>query len=312
MSKNALGRGLDALITGGVVRSVAAEAPHVGLPRPIAAEPGAATGEVVRQLKLDAIHPNRFQPRTEFAPEQLHELAESIKQKGVLQPLTVRPVAGKDGQTQYELIAGERRWRASREVGLATVPAIVRTASDEEALELALIENLQREDLNAIEEAKAYAQLIAQFKLTQEQVAEKVGRNRATVANAIRLLGLPPEVQAWVSNNQLSVGHAKAILGLTIGEEQKLVAERVLRQGLTVRETEQLVEHLKGEVKTGARKPGAVVKASEILALEERLQQKLGTRVNIRHGKNKGRIEIEYYNNDDLSRLLTAFGVEPQ
>lgn len=310
MSKNALGRGLDALITGGVVRSVAAEAPHVGVASPPAER--VVAGETVRQLKIDSIRPSRFQPRTEFAPEQLHELAESIKQKGVLQPLTVRPVAGKDGQTQYELIAGERRWRASREAGLATVPALVRQASDEEALELALIENLQREDLNPIEEAKAYAQLIAQFKLTQESVAVKVGRNRATVANAIRLLGLPAEVQAWVGNNQLSVGHAKAILGLTIAEEQKLVAERVLRQGLTVRETEQLVEHLKGEAKTGTRKTGGAVKASDILALEERLQQKLGTRVNIRHGKNKGRIEIEYYNNDDLSRLLTAFGVEPQ
>lgn len=312
MSKNALGRGLDSLITGGVVRSVAVEPPHVGLaPRPATGQP-AVTGEVIQQLKIDSIQPSRFQPRTEFAPEQLHELAESIKQKGVLQPLTVRPVAGKDGQTRYELIAGERRWRASREAGLATVPAIVRMASDEEALEIALIENLQREDLNPIEEAKAYAQLAAQFKLTQEQIADKVGRNRATVANAIRLLGLPGEVQAYVSNNQLSVGHAKVILGLTIAEEQKLVAERILRQGLTVRETEQLVEHLKGEAKARSRTPGGVVKSTDILALEERLQQKLGTRVNIRHGKNKGRIEIEYYNNDDLTRLLTAFGVEPQ
>jgi len=260
-------------------------------------------------LDINAVEPSRFQPRTEFEAEHLHELAASIKQRGVIQPLLVRPLGGNHAGSKFELIAGERRWRAAREAGLSTVPVIVRTATDQEVLELALIENLQREDLNPIEEARAYDQLATQFSLTQEQIAEKVGRNRATVANALRLLGLPGEVQAWLANGQLSVGHAKAILGLSIAEEQRLVAERVLRQSLTVRETEQLVEQLKGESKTRSV-TGQTIKSAQVLAIEERLQQKLGTKVSVRHGKKKGRIEIEYYGNDELARLLGIFGVE--
>lgn len=316
MTKKALGRGLDALISGGVVRSVAAEVPQVEVPiHPSVAAPalvasvGAPRGNEVLHLDINAIERSPFQPRTEFDPEHLKELADSIKQRGVIQPLLVRPRRGSDGVTRYELIAGERRWRAAREAGLTTLPAIVRTATDEEVLEMALIENLQREDLNAIEEARAYEQLALRFGLTQEKIAERVGKNRATVANAIRLLALPSEVQSWLSNGQLTVGHAKAILGLTIAEEQRLVAERVLRRSLTVRETEQLVEHLKGEAKVrGGATP--VAKTTHVQAIEERLRQKLGTHVNLRHGKKKGRIEIEYYGNDDLARLLGMLGIE--
>lgn len=314
MTKKALGRGLDALISGGVVRSVAAEPPHVTV-APVAtvssavapAPPAVADRDAVQLVSIDAIDPNRFQPRTEFAPEQLQELAASIKQNGVVQPLLVRA-----GQSpgRYELIAGERRWRAARAAGLTTVPVILRTATDEQALELALIENLQREDLNPIEEARAYEQLATQFQLTQEQIAERVGRSRAAVANAVRLLALPSEVQPWVADGRLSVGHAKAILGLSIAEEQRLVAERVLKRNLTVRETEQLVEQLKGEAKVRARALGQVSKPASILAIEEQLRQKLGTQVSVRHGRKKGRIEIEYYGNDDLSRLLSILGVE--
>lgn len=330
MTKKALGRGLDALINGGVVRSVAVEPPHVEvvitpptaaatIVQPLGSPPAADSGDAVRHIGIDTIERSPFQPRSEFDPEQLRELADSIKQRGVIQPLLVRPIKTTAGGTpvlqgegarRYELIAGERRWRAAREAGLRTIPAIVREASDQEVLEIALIENLQREDLNAIEEARAYEQLATQFRLTQDQIAQKVGRSRAAVANSLRLLGLPNEVQSWVADNRLSVGHAKAILGLASSPEQRLVAERVLKRSLTVRETEQLVEQLKGEAKVRSRTLTATVKSTHVLALEERLQQKLGTHVNIHHGKKKGRIEIEYYGNDDLSRLLGILGID--
>ena len=317
MTKKALGRGLDALISGGVVRSVAAEVPHVEAsvrPAAVSSAPVTATdaprGNEILLLDINLIERSPFQPRTEFDPEHLKELADSIKQRGVIQPLLVRSRRGNDGATRYELIAGERRWRAAREAGLTALPVIVRQASDEEVLEMALIENLQREDLNPLEEAHAYEQLSARFGLTQEQIAVKVGKNRATVANAIRLLALPSEVQSWLANGQLSVGHAKAILGLTIAEEQRLVAERVLRRSLTVRETEQLVEHLKGESKVRASGATPVGKAAQVVAIEERLRQKLGTHVSLHHGKKKGRIELEYYGNDDLTRLLGMLGID--
>ena len=293
---------------------VATASPATNVVQPLGSRLASTDGEsdrnAVRYLGIDTIERSRFQPRTDFDPEQLRELADSIKQRGVIQPLLVRPLGATDGTRRYELIAGERRWRAAREAGLATIPAIVREANDQEALEIALIENLQREDLNAVEEARAYEQLSTQFKLTQEQIAEKVGRSRAAVANSMRLLGLPGEVQSWIADNRLSVGHAKAILGLANPSEQRLVAERVLKRNLTVRETEQLVEQLKGEAKVRARTLGGVAKSTHVLAVEERLQQKLGTHVSVYHGKKKGRIEIEYYGNDDLARLLGILGID--
>ena len=262
-----------------------------------------------------------FKPRSGFDPEQLRELAESIKQRGVVQPLLVRPIQRSQGTVaplsgndavRYELIAGERRWRAAREAGLTTIPAIVREASDQEALEIALIENLQREDLNPIEEARAYEQLATQFKLTQEQIAEKVGRSRAAVANAMRLLGLPGEVLSWIADGRLSVGHAKAILGLSIGRgaaaggRARVEAEPDgARDGATRRATQR-----RRESAAKAARLGQTPKSAHVLAIEEKLQQKLGTHVSIHHGKKKGRIEIEYYGNDDLARLLGIFGVE--
>lgn len=327
MTKKALGRGLDALINGGIVRSVVAEPPHVEVAASVTSRPAvvvplgvsssAAASAVaaadpscsVRSIAIDDIEPSRFQPRTAFDPEQLRELADSIRQRGVVQPLLVRPLRGaKDGR--YELIAGERRWRAAREAGLATLPVLVREATDQEVLEIALIENLQREDLNPIEEAHGYQQLVTQFQLTQEQVAEKVGRSRAAVANALRLLALPGAVQSWVAQGLLSVGHAKAILGLPTAAEQQLVAERVLKRHLTVRQTEQLVEQLKGDGKIAAGGNGRNAPAPHVAVLEERLRQKLGTQVRIQHGKKKGRIEIEYYGTDDLQRLLGLLGID--
>ena len=305
MQKKALGRGLDALIGGGIGTPVAVQTAPVmtpAVPVPVPAAP--TTG--LQQLNINVIVRNRFQPRAEFDPEHLRELAASIKQRGVMQPLLVRP---RDGG-RYELIAGERRWRAAKEAGLTTVPVIIRQATDEESLELALIENIQREDLNPVEEARAYEQLVTVFKLTQEQIADKVGRSRAAVANALRLLALPAEVLAWIGNGQLSVGHAKVILGLTIAEEQRLVAERVLKRSLTVRDTEQLVEQLKKTMTPGTRTVAGTIKTADIVAIEERLQQRLGTAVSVRHGKKKGKIEIVYYGNDDLARLLGIFGID--
>jgi len=312
MQKKALGRGLDALIGGGFVTPVAVQPAAAVTTTPVVVKPLGSPAVVVeptdgiRHLDITAIERNRYQPRTEFDPEHLKELADSIRQRGVMQPLMVRPLPN----GRYELIAGERRWRAATAVGLKSVPAIVRSASDEEALEIALIENLQREDLNPIEEARAYEQLAGVFKLTQEQIAERVGKSRAGVANALRLLALPGEVLSWVANGQLSVGHAKVILGLSIGEEQRLVAERILKRNLTVRDTELLVEGLKGDAKARARVLTGAMKSADIVAIEEALRQKLGTQVSVRHGKKKGRIEIEYYGNDDLSRLLGILGVD--
>ncbi len=305
MQKKALGRGLDALIGGGISTPAAVQTAPVMTPA-VPAPASAAPSTGLQQLNINVIVRNRFQPRAEFDPEHLKELAASIKQRGVMSPLLVRP---RDGG-RYELIAGERRWRAAKQAGLTTVPVIVRQATDEESLELALIENIQREDLNPVEVARAYEQLATLFKLTQEQISDKVGRSRAAVANALRLLALPAEVLAWVGNGQLSVGHAKVILGLSIAEEQRLVAERVLKRGLTVRDTEQLVEQLKKTTVPGTRTVAGAIKTADILAIEERLQQRLGTAVSVRHGKKKGKIEIAYYGNDDLSRLLGIFGID--
>ncbi|MBI5395113.1 MAG: ParB/RepB/Spo0J family partition protein [Verrucomicrobia bacterium] len=317
--KKALGKGLDALIQRGLNRPAAPPpaAPAAAPPRPAAAPAPAATaaapsGEAVVQIEVGKIRANRFQPRTKFEQEALEELVASIRAHGIIQPLTVRRAPDGKG---YELIAGERRLRAARELGLAAVPALVRAAEDHDALELALIENLQREDLNAIEEARGYEQLMKKFGLTQELAAQRVGRNRATVANALRLLTLPEDVQAWVRDGQLSVGHAKVILGLTITDEMTIVAERVLREGLNVRDTEKLVERIKattGRRQHMRRKRGAdVEKPPHVLAMENSMCQKLGTKVTVHPQTTGGYIQVEYYNDDDLGRLGDLLGGNP-
>ncbi len=224
---SALGKGLSALMG----------TPKINLAAP---EPSAELGESIRQVARTAIVPSPLQPRKNFKPEELNELVDSIKERGIIQPLIVRLVNGK-----YELIAGERRWRAAGEAGLDTLPVIVREASNRDVLELALIENLQRADLNPIEEAEAYARLMKEFSLTQEQVAQQVGKGRVAVANAVRLLALPEQLRAWLGTNDLTVGHAKALLGLDTADEQLLAAERVRKENLTVRATERLVETMR-------------------------------------------------------------------
>ena len=316
MAKIALGRGLGALIqsrpagTGG--NNSAATALGVAAPDP-------AAGEVVRRLALDQIQSSPFQPRKDFKPESLHELVESIREQGIIQPLIVRKV-----DKHYELIAGERRWRAAKTLGLKDAPAILREATDREVLELALIENLQRADLTVVEEARAYERLASEFNLRQEDIARKVGKSRASVANAMRLLDLDAQVQSWLTQERLSVGHAKVLLGVKAPEEQKLLAEIIIRQHSTVRAAEKLIaEHLVRQGTTHAgpgSRTGAAAKALErqlemppiLQNLQNRLREHFATHVALRHGDKKGCIEIEYYGNDDLQRILTALGVKPE
>lgn len=290
MAKSALGKGLSALIS----------------TRPAGVRLEAEPGEKVQQVDLASIVPSPLQPRKNFARESLGELVESIRQHGIIQPLVVRNIGGK-----HEVIAGERRWRAAEEAGLAQVPIIVRTATDLEVLELSLIENLQRADLNPIEEAQAYARLANEFGMRQEDIAQKVGRSRAAVANSMRLLDLHQQVQAWLIQGLLSVGHAKVLLALKEPEEQRAVAETILRRTATVRATERLVARQLGGTRPRRRRqtgPDAPTSAT-IEDLQSRLQEHLGTRVLVRHGEKRGRIEIEYYGNDDLHRLLGALGL---
>ncbi len=272
-------------------------------------QPSAEKGESIQKVAHDKVVPSPFQPRKTFHPEQLSELVESIRERGIIQPLIVRLVNGK-----YELIAGERRWRASQEVGLREVPVIVRSASDREVLELALVENLQRADLNPIEEAEGYALLISQFRLTQEQVSQRVGRSRVNVANAVRLLGLAPEVRGYVAQNRLSVGHAKVILGLAEKAEQVLAAERVIKDGLTVRQTEKLVESLRPgrapSAAAAAPKKGPATSEAAWADLEKRLQRALGTRVRLSGNSKVGKIEIQFFSADELNGLLKSLGVD--
>jgi ParB family chromosome partitioning protein len=292
MAKAALGKGLGALMGSGNPAKIS----------PLAApEPSADRGESIRQIARDLIVPSPLQPRKVFRPEELQEMVDSIRERGVIQPLIVREVAGR-----FELIAGERRWRASGEAGVKTLPVIVRRATDREVLELALIENLQRADLSPIEEAEAYARLIGDFSLTQEDVAKQVGKGRAAVANAVRLLSLPPQVRAWVGNGDLSVGHAKVLLGLATAEEQTHAAEKVRKDGLTVRATERLVEAMRAGTKRPARRRAGSSVAGNVAFddLQKRLQQHLGTRVKISGRAEAGKIEIDYFSAADLDRLL--------
>ena len=259
---------------------------------------------------MTRVQPCAFQPRRQFATEELQELADSIREQGILQPLIVRR-RGDD----YELIAGERRWRAAKLAGLNEVPALVREADDLKVLELALIENLQREDLNPIEEAEGYRQLAERFQLRQEDIAARVGRSRVSVANALRLLKLPDALQAHVRNGQLSVGHAKVILGLEVADRQTLAVDRVLRDGLNVRQTEDLVARLQApsaRTAVGGRTGSLSGPDPHLGVLQERLQERLGTRVRLRYRKGKGSVEIQFFSDDDLERVLELIGITPE
>ena len=296
MAKQALGKGLGALIKKSSAPAIID-----------------TTGSVddlkrVRDVPLDQIVPSPLQPRLQFIESPLDDLMESIRQHGIIQPLIVRPVNGK-----LELIAGERRWRASKKLGLATVPVIERVASDRDVLEMALIENLQREDLNPIEEAAGYVRLAEEFALKQEEIATRVGKSRASVANAMRLLGLHQDIQIMVAQTRLSVGHAKAILSIKDHDTQILAADQVIRRQLTVRATEKLAQSLLNQdsgTSGDAKKTPAVREVDiHVRAITNRLREHLATHVAIQHSSKKGKIEIEYYGDDDLQRLIELIGL---
>jgi len=308
MAKPALGRGLGALMGG----NLAGAKPATPSPAPVimreAAPATSVRGEQVQRIPVGQIHPCPFQPRKDFAEEALKELSESIREQGVLQPLIVRARNG-----AYELIAGERRWRAAQLAGLKELPVLVREADDKQVLELALIENLQRENLNPIEEALGFSKLIEDFSLTQEQAAIKVGKNRVTVANVLRLLQLPTEVQNFVRSNLLTFGHARAILGCAGPDAQKQIAEKVIRDGLSVRETESLVSTRSQNISQFnghlATKPPAVADI-HVSALQNRLQEHFGTKVSLKYRKGKGAVEIRFFNDADLERIMEIVGIK--
>ena len=295
MSRKVLGRGLEALIS----TSDAAEAADGRSPD--SRMPAVDAGHTVLELSLSDIGPNPFQPRTRFDDAALKELSDSIRVSGVLQPVIVRKV----GVGDYQLVAGERRMRAAHLAGLAVIPAIVRDYDDRQMIELALIENIQREDLNPIDEAKAYQVLIERAGLTHEQLSERVGKQRSSISNALRLLSLPPEVMDMVSRGTLSAGHARALLGLEAGGDQLAAARYVIGKGFSVRRTEAFV-------KRKERKAHSRPRTGKLEGLDEwqgKLQQRFSTRVSITPGRKGGKVEFEFYGQEDLERLLEAWGV---
>jgi len=301
MAKTGLGRGLGALL-GGQKPPETAEAPANP---PAVAE--TVPANAVREVSIDSVQPCPSQPRKDFERQPLEELAASIEVNGILQPLVARTT----GEGQLELIAGERRWRAAQIAGLETVPVIVREASDSQVLELALVENLQREDLNPVEEAQGYALLMEAFDLTQEATAQRVGKSRAAVANAVRLLNLSEPLQTHLRQGRLSVGHAKVILGLEGAQQQTLVANRVIKESLSVRETEELIDKLQGGStgKTSTQR-NPQTRGVHVTSLENRLKEKLGTKVSLTYREGKGALTIKYFSDDDLERILKILDVE--
>lgn len=276
MSRKALGRGIKALI------------PQVE-----------ESTEGVQELPIGSVRPNPKQPRRHFEEAPLRELAESIREHGVLEPLIVRPV-----DLGYEIVVGERRWRASQLAGLATVPAVVRSLTEREAMELALVENLQREDLNPIEEAEAYRRLLDEFSLTQEEVAQRVGKDRTTIANRLRLLGLTGLARKALESGQISAGHAKALLSVADEALRDALTKRIIDEGLSVRQVEELA---KKEQPKRRVKPKPVEEYDpHWAALEDEFRRVLGTKVNVVHKGSRGRIEIEFYGEEDIERILNV------
>jgi len=262
----------------------------------LAEESVSFAAEEILHVQLDSIRPNRFQPRKQISDESFENLKASIAQNGILQPVVVRPA-----QSGYELIAGERRWRAARDLDLEVIPVIIRQADDERALELALVENIQREDLNPIDRALAYRALMNTFGLTQEEAAGRVGQDRSTVANTLRLLDLPEEVREMLRDGRLSMGHARALLALKDPDMIVRTAARVVEEKLSVRETEAL-----SQPKRRRRPRARKAKPPEIVDIEGRLRTALGTKVEVRPGRRRGRIIIEYYSPEDLDRIITG------
>ncbi len=291
VKKNGLGKGLDSLITD-----------KVGKPATSKATKKEETSSDDLMISINKVEPNRDQPRKKFDEDALLELSESIKQFGVLQPLLVQK---KDDY--YEIIAGERRWRAAKLAGIKEVPVIVKQLTEQEIMEISLIENIQREDLNPIEEALAYKKLLTEFNLKQDEVAERVSKSRTAVTNSMRLLKLNEKVQQMVIDEMLTTGHARALLGIEDEEKQYTVAQQIFDEKLSVRDTEKLVKNLQNEKKTIAESPKKIDPKLEAIYkdLEEQMKGILGTKVLINHKDEKrGKLEIEYYSQDELDRII--------
>ncbi|HJP05414.1 MAG: chromosome partitioning protein ParB [Chromatiales bacterium] len=305
--KTGLGKGLDALL-GPVDMPPASPGDDIQpglttLSAPVPAPGKPATG--LRNLALDLMMPGAFQPRRDMHKETLEELAESIKVQGVLAPISVRPLGpGGTGPTHYEIIAGERRWRAAQMAGLDSIPVVVRDVDDEAAAAIALIENLQREDLNPLEEAQGLKRLIEEFELTHQEAARAVGKSRAAVSNLIRLLDLEPKVREFLAGGELDMGHARALLALPGGRSQVEVARKVVARGLSVRETESLVRRLQARAQAGASTAKPSIDP-DIRRLQDELRDKLGAKVAIQHtAKGKGKLIISYNSVDELDGIL--------
>lgn len=275
MAKKALGKGLSALI-----------------PEYKETKTGGVT-----QLKITEITAGENQPRRKFAQDALNELAESIKEHGIVQPIVVRKK-----EDYYEIVAGERRWRAARLAGLKTVPVVIKDYSETQALEIALIENLQREDLNPIEEANAYKSLMDEHKISQEEIAKKIGKSRPAITNTLRLLNLDDGVKEFLISGEITAGHARALLAIDEKKKQIEVANKVIKEGLSVRQTEKMM-------RSKEIVPVKKIKSPEVIEIEDKLRNLLHTKVNVIHGKKKGKIEIEYYSIDDLDRILKLFNL---
>ncbi len=284
--KRGLGRGLDALIAGRNPEELLSEEKQ--------------GDDLLKALPVDLIQRGRYQPRIDMKTERLQELADSIKAQGVVQPIVVRPIA----EGRYEIIAGERRWRAAQLAGLHEIPAVIRDVSDQAAMCLALIENIQRENLNPIEEARALERLLHEFEMTHDGVADAVGRSRASVSNLMRLLELRPEVREMVESGDLEMGHARALLGLTQARQME-AARKVVSKGLSVRATEQLVRQLHAGDQSSAKKSGGRRRDPNITGLEQDLAERLGARVEIKSGqKGRGSVVIHYSSLDELDGIL--------
>jgi ParB family transcriptional regulator, chromosome partitioning protein len=282
--KLALGRGLDSLIPD---RPGMDDDPQ-----------NQAVAKTYLECDIELIQPNRYQPRLHFAPEELAQLSESIRAQGVLQPVLVR-----QSDTGYELVAGERRLRAAKMAGLSTIPVLIKDISDAEMLEISIVENIQRADLNPMEEAEAYHRLVIEFGLTQEQAAARVGKSRSAVANFLRLRQLPELIKASIMDAQLSMGHARALLGADTPAQQNAAWRAILGKGLSVRQTEELIKRLKNATQIVAQKKNGS-EERHLAGLADGLSRRFGTRVQIRRRGKKGKLEMEFYSNEDLNRLL--------
>lgn len=306
--KNNLGRGLGSLIAGAGFKKPEPAAPAKSAPATAPAPAAPAPDSPFREITVAKIVPAKWQPRREFSDEALRDLADSIRAEGLIQPITVR----KTGEG-FELIAGERRWRAFQKLGIKTIPARIVEASDAGSAAMTLIENLQRENLNPVEEAIGFASLMRDFNLTQDAIAERVGKPRATIANTVRLLALDRETQGYIVKGLLSAGHAKVLLGLELEAERVPLARKVVEQGLSVRQLEQEVRKARAAAveKATSKAPAAhaAKTTAAIMDIEKKLVTRLNTKVRVKHSDRRGVITIEYYGNEDLARLLGKIGV---